>query len=302
MGAGAGLRAGFHHVFERGVDIEVFRAEGVRRRQQDHRRVAAHHVGDVVGRGPARIPAALDCVVDQRLHHVAFDCGIEERLKLDGVAIDVPVGEVGVLHRLALAGEGVNLAVEAGVIPVDIAEDVGRQEGVIDAGVEDGALIGSAAFDHGAVEQPGPYAARGAVEPIEVPAADLLLEVVASAGFADKGNADFEPDLVLLAEIEPGAGVLALGRGHIGVDGVVLPHSGADERLVEAARDVDLVVGVGPAEAAGARPARECAVGPDQDVACRMNRDRGAWSPCRGWSWRCCRHLPGCGHPRLPER
>ncbi len=65
-------------------------------------RVAVHDVGDVVGGGPAREPAALLGVVDERLHHVADAVGHEQRLQLEGVAVDVPVGEVGVLRDCCL--------------------------------------------------------------------------------------------------------------------------------------------------------------------------------------------------------
>jgi hypothetical protein len=88
-------------------------------------RIAAHDIGDVVGGGPARKPAALFRVVDQRLRDVAFAVRIEERLQLHSVAIDIPVREVGVLGLLFCAGERMNLIVEADVFAVAIAEEVG---------------------------------------------------------------------------------------------------------------------------------------------------------------------------------
>ena len=155
-GPDAGFGAGFHHVLEGRFDVEVPRAEGIRGREQNHGRIAAHHIGDIVGSRPARIPSALRGVVDERLHHVGFALGLEERLKLDGVAIDIPIGEVGVLRRLFRTGERMHLVIEADVFAVFIAEEIGRKKRVVEAGIEDGALVRGAAFHRSAVEQAAP--------------------------------------------------------------------------------------------------------------------------------------------------
>jgi hypothetical protein len=63
-----------------------------------------------------------------------------------------------------------------------------------------------------AVEQPGPEAARISVNDGEIPARNFLFKVVESSGFAGKGEADFEVDFALFAEVEPCAGVFALCR------------------------------------------------------------------------------------------
>ena len=63
------------------------RAEGIGRREQDGWRIASHYISDIIRGRPAGKPPALYRVVDQRLHHVAFTLGVEERLQLHGIAI-----------------------------------------------------------------------------------------------------------------------------------------------------------------------------------------------------------------------
>jgi len=98
---------------------------------------------------PAGEPAGLRGVVEEGLGHGGGAVRSEEGLELDDVAVDVPVGEIGVLVHFAVdaahpaLGSGlVDLIVEPCVVAIAVAEDVGREEHVVEAGVEDGALGG----------------------------------------------------------------------------------------------------------------------------------------------------------------
>src|ERR1035437_5944061 len=116
-----------------------------------------------------------------------------------------------------------HLAVEAHIVAVFIAEQIGREEGVIEAGVEDPALIRGAAFYRDAAKQLAPALARLGMNPVEIPPRNLLVEIGERAGFAHKRNAHLENHLMFVAEVEPGAGVLALRRLAVADDRIVLP-------------------------------------------------------------------------------
>ena len=78
-------------------------------------------------------PALLG-VVHERLDHVADGMGLEQGLELDLAAVDVPLGEVGVLVTAVV---GVHPAVAARVLAVHVGDDVGEEERVVERGVED---------------------------------------------------------------------------------------------------------------------------------------------------------------------
>ncbi len=122
------------------------------------------------------------------------------------------------MRGLPRTREGVDLAIEAGVVAVFVAEEVGRKKGVVNAGVEDRSLVGGAAFDGDAVEKVAPGFASLGVNVIEVAAGNLFLEIGLGASLAHKGDADFEHNFMRIAEVEPCACALALGRFARGVD------------------------------------------------------------------------------------
>ena len=78
-------------------------------------------------------------VVHERLDHVADGMGLEEGLELDLAAVDVPIGEVGVL--LDVRGQMCTLPSLPGVLAVHVGHDVGEEERVVERGVE-GVLLG----------------------------------------------------------------------------------------------------------------------------------------------------------------
>ena len=83
----------------------------------------------------------LLCVIDEGLDHVTHVMGGQERLELHLAAVDVPLGEVGVL--LAPLGR-VDLAVAPVVAAVHVGDDVREEERVVQRGVE-GVLLGRGA-------------------------------------------------------------------------------------------------------------------------------------------------------------
>jgi hypothetical protein len=91
---------------------------------------------------------------------------------------------------------------------------------------------------------------RPCMDGFEVPPRDLLIEIVACAGFAHVGDADFERHYPGIAEVEPYPGARPF-YSFAGVgDAVVLPCAGLFISLAEAAGDVELVTGGRTTEAA----------------------------------------------------
>ena len=76
----------------------------------------------------------------------------EERLQLNCVAINIPIGKIGILRMLPRGSERAYLSVEADVIAIAVAEEVRRERHVIESGIEDFPLVRSAAFDRNAIE------------------------------------------------------------------------------------------------------------------------------------------------------
>ena len=163
--------------------------------------------------------------------------------------------------------------------------------------------IRSAAFDGRAIEKLSPGGARLIVHLVEIPACDFLVEVGPRAVLAHKRDADLEQDFALLAEVEPGAGVLALRRNGASAWTASSCHTeDRGRRLVESTGDVDLVVRVGAAEAPRARPAGKSAVGFELDVIAKRGEFFGRIVLVRGWSSRCCRRSPASVRRRLRGR
>ena len=76
----------------------------------------------------------------------------EQRLQLNRVAVNVPVGKIGILRMLPRGSERAYLPIEPDVIAIVVAEEVRRQRHVIEGGIEDLPLVRSAAFDRNAIE------------------------------------------------------------------------------------------------------------------------------------------------------
>ncbi len=94
---------------------------------------------------------------------------------------------------------------------------------MVEAGVEDLSLVGCAAFDGDLVEKLRPCAACVGADFVEIPAGDFFVEIRESVGFADVGDADFELNLAVIAEVEPCAGVFAGGFALVFLDRVAVP-------------------------------------------------------------------------------
>ena len=131
----------------RAFDIEIAAAEGIDVRDRGRRWVAVHHARAARQMRPA-IPraAVLVRLVEQRLCDVGTELRIEPCQKLELRAIDVPAGEIRILRALRRS-DRMHGAVHAEIAAVDIAEEIGFEQHVIERGVEDRTLIFAAAFD-----------------------------------------------------------------------------------------------------------------------------------------------------------
>lgn len=244
---------------ERPAQVEVRAAEGANAGEGRRGRVAVHDVGAARAVQPAVPDAAvLPGELVQRLGDVGPGPRVEEGEQLHLVAVDVPAGEGAVLRPVA-AADGVHLAVAAAVAAVGVADDVRVQEGVVERGVEGGALVVGAAAHADGVQPvaPGPagrvpHGVEGAVRRV------LGGEVRLGARPADVGDADLDADgavagreLDVAARPLAGDGPSAVGeaagaaggRGRARVQPVVLPGAGRLERAVEAGGEVQRVVG-----------------------------------------------------------
>ena len=127
------------------------------------------------------------------MHHVAGLTRHEEREQLHLRAVDVPAREVGVLR---VAGRGVDLVVEAGILAVDVAEHVGvRAASGTAPSRRSAARPCVPPVDRDAAEQSrstASVAARG--DRVDVPAAVLGGEVRARVGDAHERDADLHVD------------------------------------------------------------------------------------------------------------
>ena len=122
---------------------------------------------------------------------------------------------------------------------------------MIEAGIEDRALVGCAAFNRDLVKSV--LHMLRAVERTwsKSQPGNFLVQVGSSAGFADKGNSHLEFDLVLAAKVEPCSCVVAGCLPLIFLDDIVLPGCEFAEWLFEPGCKVERVAGVRSAEAAG---------------------------------------------------
>src|SRR5207248_6028475 len=158
----------------------------------------------------------------------------------------VPAGEGGVLDALP-AADPVRLLVEAPVLAVDVAEDVGLQQGVVQRGVEDGLLVGGTATDADLTERPAPRVAGPVADPVERGAGRVLCaQVGLGVVLAHVRDADPHADLRAVGEAQVRPGTLAryrkAVRPHLGTaagaggsrrDGTVGPRADRAKRLVE---------------------------------------------------------------------
>jgi hypothetical protein len=142
--------------------------------------------------------------------------------------------------------------VEAAILAIKVAEQVRRQERVVDGGVEDGALIGRAALHRYAAQRFAPDGFRVGVDGIEVPAGNLRVQVHFRVGDTDERESH-------LRQERAGAG---LKRNRTS-DGVTGPTAVGMYGLVEADHEIQGVFVFHPAKAAAAHDARHGVLGPD---------------------------------------
>lgn len=235
-------------------------------------------------------PVVLPREVEQGLGEVARDPGLEQGEELYLGAVLVPAGEVAVLRALA-AGETVHGAVHAVVAAVDVTDQVGLHERVVERRVEGGAPVGGAAVDPYGAQLAVPDAASGVghVRDARV-RGDLPAQVGLGAAETDVRDADPHVDIVVSAGVEAdvpagaaarpvGAGGVALsarGGGGPRGQGAVLPGADGGEVPVEGRAEVQPVValavvgapvGAAAAERAGQHRAGHPAVrGVDVDL------------------------------------
>jgi hypothetical protein len=143
--------------------------------------------------------AAVARIRDQRLHHVADALGDEHREQGDLAAVDVPSRERGVLGA---AVRHVHGAVHARVPPVDVAQDGGTEQRVVEHRVERPAVGALAAADLDPAQQVAPCCACAPPDLRERPRRQLGGEVRARAVHVDERDADAHPDGPVVPGIE----------------------------------------------------------------------------------------------------
>lgn len=222
-------------------------------------RVAVHDVGAARSVQPAvPDPAVLPGEFEQRLRDVGAGVRAEQGQQLDLGAVDVPAGEGAVLGLVALA-HGMDLLVAASVSAVGVADDVRVQEGVVERGVEGGAVGVGAAADLDRVELVAPGPVGGVLDVGEGPGRRVLgREVGLGARLTDVRDTDLDVhgagaglELHIAARAlardrtpacAESAGAAARFRG-TRAQLVVLPGAGRLEVAVEVGGEVEGVVG-----------------------------------------------------------
>ena len=116
------------HVRQRRFGVKIGGAESVQAGDDGRGGVPHHHPRVPVGNTPARHGPAVLGILHERLRHVAAPRGIHHGDELALVAVNIPSGKELVL---GVAGRGVDLAIEANVLAVDIADHAGRLQGMI---------------------------------------------------------------------------------------------------------------------------------------------------------------------------
>ncbi|CAM5634575.1 hypothetical protein SVIOM342S_00464 [Streptomyces violaceorubidus] len=219
-------------------------------------RVARHDVGLDCAVAPLGQPAALLVDLDDRDRHVAGLAGREQREELGLGAVGVPQRPVLVIGEALGA---VDLLVPAGVAPVDVAADVGREEGPVQGRVEGAAQGVVAAPDLDAVQPLLPGALGAPAHGVErVPALGAQVERGTARVHVGQGGGGLDGAVLRGVEADVGAVPAALrARGH----GAVVPGAVGGEGPVESGDRVDRVrLGVLAEAASGDRGAHRAAV------------------------------------------
>ena len=128
------------------LDVEVPQAAEPRVGDHADGGVSFHGPGFAAVKLPLGHPAPFAVLVNHRTDHIGLLLGPEEGHKLMQVAVGVPEGIHGVT-RMAWLYPANAAALHQGIAAVHVVEYVGMQEGVVQGGVEDGALVVGAAFD-----------------------------------------------------------------------------------------------------------------------------------------------------------
>ena len=177
-------------------------------------RVALHRASLAAVEFPAGKPAKLAIDAHHGAQHILLAVGIEEGDELVRTAVSVPEGEDGVAVVVGLANL---IAFHHGIFTVDVLENVGMDEEVVESRVEHAFLLLSAALHFDAREDVVPLLAGFAANLVEVLSFLFSLKVHARILGADEGNANAHLHLFALrgVEGEPCAHIVA--RNFLGI-------------------------------------------------------------------------------------
>lgn len=263
-------------VLQRLLEVEVAGTEGIEVRDEWDGVVARHLPGVVVGQGPARPPAALFGIVDERLRHVTGLLRPQHRLEGRQRAVGVPVGEVGVL--VVARGQRAHLVVEAGVASVGVVEGVRVHQRVVERGVERLQLTGVAPGDADRAQRGGPLVAGLPVQCVQAPARHLGRHVGLGAVHGDVRHGDLGPHRARVGRPEGEVGARLGGVHGVAVlgDRLAVPGAVRGERAVEGDRVVDRVLVALATEVAGRRGPGDLPVADDAQVGALVAGETGA--------------------------
>ena len=125
--------------------------------------------------------------VDHGSNHVALAVGVDEGEQLVHVAIGVPQREYSVTVALAHSFHLARL--ECGVLPINVLQDIGVQQGVVEGRVEHRSLVFCSAFNLYARQVFVPSVACLFLYLVEIFALLFDIEVFAGVGHANKRHA-----------------------------------------------------------------------------------------------------------------
>src|SRR6266700_2022594 len=154
---------------------------------------------------PARhVSSALLRIVQQRLRDVARLRWSQDGPQWHQGAVEVPPRTILVLPMTTR--DGVDASVKAKVLPIDVVEEVGMEERVIERCIEDPLLIIGPALHLNAVQACVPGGISGLLHPGEVLTRILARHIGLGVSYADEGDAHLDMD-------DPGEGGI---KGHEG--------------------------------------------------------------------------------------
>ncbi len=175
----------------RGLVVDAGEALGVRLGQYHGRVVADHAAGfHALQRPDAHAIGAFVGTAHQALHQIRHTLGLHQRQQGMQCAVGVPQ-RVGAVVVIA-AGRAVDLQIHAAIAAIHVGEQRGRQQAVIQAGVEDAPLRLVIAVDAHPAEFffPGRHGLRMHAREVEV--RQFGVEVGQRVVSADGGDADLD--------------------------------------------------------------------------------------------------------------